>query len=60
MRIGIVVLTIIASLAANVVAEARNTPCSGRKGGVKACTADGKYLCRNGSVSQSKQTCHKN
>ena len=60
MRVRIVVLTIIAGLATNIVAEARNTPCSGRKGGVKACTADGKFLCRNGTVSQSKQTCHKN
>lgn len=39
------------------VAEARNQPCSGKKGGVKACTSDGKFLCRNGTTSASKRKC---
>ncbi|MCK6157999.1 hypothetical protein KZX29_04205 [Moraxella osloensis] len=34
-----------------------NTPCSGKKGGVKACTADGKFICQNGSISKSKKIC---
>ncbi len=59
MRICLVVLTIIASLTTSFTVEARNTPCSGRKGGVKACTAGGKYLCKNGTISQSKQICSK-
>ncbi|SNU15490.1 Uncharacterised protein [Acinetobacter johnsonii] len=32
-------------------------PCSGSKGGVKHCTAEGKFMCRDGSVSQSKKRC---
>lgn len=36
---------------------ARNTPCSGKKGGIKACTASGKFMCNNGTISQSKKTC---
>lgn len=38
-------------------AGAKNTPCSKKKGGIAGCTADGKYLCRNGTVSQSKRRC---
>lgn len=37
-------------------AEARNTPCSGSKGGVKACQ-NGKFLCNDGSISASKRVC---
>ncbi len=37
-------------------AEARNTPCSGSKGGVKACQS-GKFLCNDGSISASKRVC---
>ena len=41
------------------LADARNTPCSGKKGGVVSCTSDGKFLCRNGSVSRSKMECRR-
>ncbi|EHU1747768.1 MULTISPECIES: hypothetical protein [Acinetobacter calcoaceticus/baumannii complex] len=34
-------------------------PCSGKKGGVKACTADGKFMCKNGTLSASKKKCTK-
>ncbi|MEC8568444.1 MAG: hypothetical protein VXY56_09225 [Pseudomonadota bacterium] len=40
-----------------LTAQARNTPCSGKMGGVKACTSDGKFLCQNGKISQSKKVC---
>lgn len=40
-------------------AQARNTPCSGKKGGVAYCTKDGKFMCQNGTVSRSKYTCGK-
>lgn len=41
-------------------AEARgNQPCSKSKGGIKACTAEGKFLCNDGSVSASKRKCAK-
>jgi hypothetical protein len=42
---------------ASIDANAKNTPCSKKKGGIVGCTADGKYLCRNGTVSQSKRRC---
>lgn len=34
-----------------------NQPCSGKKGGVKTCTANGKFLCKNGTISKSKKVC---
>ncbi|WP_295440534.1 endonuclease [uncultured Thiodictyon sp.] len=37
-------------------AFAANTPCSGKKGGVAGCQ-NGAFLCRDGSVSTSKQVC---
>jgi hypothetical protein len=37
-------------------ARARNTPCSGSKGGVSHC-AGSVFVCRNGSTSQSKRIC---
>lgn len=41
-------------------AEARgNQPCSKSKGGIKACTAEGKFFCNDGSVSASKRKCAK-
>ena len=36
--------------------QARNTPCSQAKGGVKAYQGN-KYLCNDGSVSSSKTKC---
>ena len=32
-------------------------PCSGKKGGIKHCTVDHKFMCRDGSVSASKKKC---
>lgn len=41
-------------------AEARgNQPCSKSKGGIKACTTEGKFLCNDGSISASKRKCAK-
>lgn len=34
-----------------------NKPCSGKKGGIKACTSDGKFLCKDGTISKSKKVC---
>ncbi len=34
-----------------------NKPCSGKKGGIKHCTVDHKFMCRDGSVSASKKKC---
>jgi len=35
---------------------AANTPCSGKKGGVSHCE-NGRFICNDGSVSQSKKVC---
>ncbi|CAM4097907.1 hypothetical protein PSAR109036_08945 [Psychrobacter arenosus] len=37
-------------------ANAQNTPCSGKMGGVSHCE-NGKFVCKNGKISQSKKTC---
>lgn len=34
-----------------------NKPCSGKKGGIEACTSDGKFLCKDGTISKSKKVC---
>lgn len=34
-----------------------NRPCSGNKGGIKACTADGKFMCNDGTISKSQRVC---
>ncbi|MDM2835746.1 hypothetical protein [Citrobacter sp. Cpo091] len=39
------------------LAQAKNYPCSKSKGGVSHCTADGKFVCNDGSVSRSKKKC---
>ncbi|MET3892779.1 hypothetical protein ABIE41_003855 [Bosea sp. OAE506] len=37
-------------------AEARNTPCSGKKGGVSHCMGS-YFVCKDGTTSQSKKPC---
>lgn len=37
--------------------QAKNTPCSGKMGGVSHCSKSGKFVCNNGKMSQSKKTC---
>ena len=49
--------TIIFVVAPISQAQAKNTPCSGKMGGVSHCSADGKFVCNNGKISQSKKTC---
>ncbi len=39
-----------------VAAEAANTPCSGKKGGIVGCQGD-TFICNDGSVSASKRSC---
>jgi hypothetical protein len=45
-----------ASIITPQTADAANTPCSGKKGGVSHCY-NGKFICKDGSMSQSKKTC---
>lgn len=37
-------------------ADAANTPCNGRKGGIAGCQGD-TFICNDGSVSASKRAC---
>ncbi|MDR4305672.1 hypothetical protein IHQ68_03420 [Chelatococcus sambhunathii] len=58
MKFGVtlVIASAIATMLTAGAAEARNTPCSGKKGGVVGCQGE-KFLCRNGTLSKSKRTC---
>lgn len=38
------------------VAQAGNTPCSGRKGGIAGCDGE-TFVCNDGSISASKKDC---
>lgn len=58
-----VILTIVLALGVISAAEAKwqgREPCSGKKGGIKHCTADGKFMCNNGTISASKKVCKNN
>ncbi|MEZ4267524.1 MAG: hypothetical protein R3F39_14190 [Myxococcota bacterium] len=39
------------------LAHAANTPCSGKKGGIARCSSDGKFICKDGTISKSKKVC---
>ena len=51
-----VLLAVMLLAAVALPAEARNRPCSGKKGGVSHCQGD-KFICKDGSISQSKSAC---
>ncbi|MDP2786631.1 MAG: hypothetical protein Q8O79_00930 [Pseudomonadota bacterium] len=42
--------------AVSMATHAANTPCSGKKGGISHCES-GRFICNDGTVSQSKKTC---
>ena len=44
-------------LVMGTLADAGRKPCSGSKGGISHCTAGGKFVCNDGSISASKKTC---
>ncbi|WP_413817102.1 hypothetical protein [Pusillimonas sp.] len=50
------VLFLVFGLALAQSAQAANTPCSGKKGGISHCAA-GKFVCNDGSISGSKKIC---
>ncbi|MFP2768350.1 hypothetical protein [Oceanisphaera sp. KMM 10153] len=50
-------LTLCITLGFSQPAEARNYPCSKGKGGVSHCTSDGKFVCKDGTISRSKKKC---
>ena len=43
-------------LVTSQAANARNSPCSGKKGGVSHCSGS-KFVCKDGTISQSKRSC---
>jgi len=43
-------------LAPVMQANAKNTPCSGKMGGISHCQG-AKFVCKNGKISQSKKSC---
>lgn len=56
MKIWTVFFISILMMAPVVQANAQNKPCSGKMGGVSHCK-DGKFVCKNGKISQSKKVC---
>ena len=53
-----IIRLLIALFAVNIhgTSWATNAPCSGKKGGIAYCE-NGRFVCHDGSVSQSKKTC---
>ncbi|WP_459208802.1 YdcA family protein [Citrobacter portucalensis] len=49
-------IIVLLSISSSTV-SAKNYPCSKSKGGVSHCTADGKFVCNDGSISRSKKKC---
>ncbi|PZP64691.1 MAG: hypothetical protein DI604_26370 [Delftia acidovorans] len=58
MKFAVLLVALVSALALTAeTASARNTPCSGKKGGVVGCTGGGKFMCANGTTSASKRRC---
>jgi hypothetical protein len=49
------IISLVILLGISTFADAGRQPCSGSKGGIKHCTADGHYMCNDGSISGSKR-----
>ncbi len=45
------------SLSIDAHAARGRKPCSGSKGGISHCSSNGKFVCRDGSISGSKKVC---
>ena len=57
MKLGLVAVAVLAAVGISAVpAIAGNTPCSGKKGGIARCQGE-KFVCKDGSISASKQSC---
>lgn len=54
--IGLLSMAIIATVPANAKGRGKE-PCSGKKGGIKSCADNGKFLCKDGTISKSKKVC---
>lgn len=56
-KLGLISLVVLLGVSSMAQAERGRKPCSGNKGGVKHCTAEGKFVCNDGSISNSKKIC---
>jgi hypothetical protein len=54
---GKIIFSLVILLGISTFADAGRgrQPCSGSKGGIKHCTADGHFMCNDGSISGSKK-----
>ncbi|PUT38743.1 hypothetical protein DIZ81_13285 [Legionella taurinensis] len=50
--------TILCCLVFSANSFSKNTPCSGKKGGISHCL-NNYFVCNDGTISQSKQICPK-
>ena len=55
MRILLLTVSVLFTMQAD--AARGRQPCSGSKGGIAHCTSDGRFVCNDGSLSQSKRFC---
>ncbi|MCT8824350.1 hypothetical protein KZ326_08500 [Glaesserella parasuis] len=55
--LSIALVSSVLFLATDSEAGRGRQPCSGKKGGISHCTKDGKFVCRDGSISKSKKKC---
>lgn len=56
MMLRTILLAALLALALPSQADARNAPCSGKKGSIAQCVGD-KFVCNDGSLSASKKIC---
>lgn len=59
-KFSAILLTALLALTAMDANARGRQPCSGKKGGIKACTANGKFMCNDGTISKSKKVCSRN
>ncbi|WP_309568333.1 hypothetical protein [Enterobacter sp. EC-ML 621] len=57
MKMRILLLTVSVLFNMQAGAARGRQPCSGSKGGIAHCTSDGRFVCNDGSLSQSKRFC---
>lgn len=57
MKAFIALITGVALLITPLAQAKGREPCSGKKGGVASCTANGKFICKDGTISKSKKIC---
>jgi hypothetical protein len=56
MKLLAITITVLLAFGFASSVQARNTPCSGKKGGISHCSGE-KFVCKNGTMSASKRKC---